>query len=350
MCNILILKPNQMLDKEDFWNMCHNNWHSWGLVVRKGDKLEITKSVPESGEYDPQEVWDAVEKNKKYQRYLHVRHITAGLNNLDNCHPLEVFRDGDKQTLFMHNGTLRDFKSKKTTTSTYGYVREEDDDSGPSDTRNFADQILIPLLKEVGDRDGDVSNPIFQSIIGRLWETNNRGLLISNVGEINHLLINKSEWKSISATDGESTILSANDLYFSEVTRGPEKVRRAEQVRLQQEEERKKQEAQAQAQKGEIVPLKMVPFREKHKFLQLTENLVSLIDSFDITTREGIATLAYLSDEEITELVDKEKTLVPWLISYVLTSFHDLYEDYEELADKKKIAEQYIAKLKKGAA
>lgn len=360
MCNILVFKANQMIDKESFWNMCHNNWHAWGLVVRKKNKLEVIRNIPENDEFNPQEVWDAVEENKQYPRYLHVRHITSGLNSEENCHPLEIYKDGDNQILFMHNGTLKGFKSIKMETNDYGYSRYIDDDSGPSDTRNFAEQVLKPMLSsDMGDGKANIGSPIFQNIVNKLWESGNRGLLITNMGIHTHLMINKSEWKEITATDGVTKVASANELYFKDVTRGPEKLRREEQVRLRQEEERKAklleeqktaEERRKEAALAGITPLKLVPFREKHKFLELTDGVRSVVDSFSLTTRDGLSTLAYLSDEEIAELVKEEPTIIPWLISYLVTSFHDLHEDYKILETKKLVAEKLVSELKKGAA
>ena len=146
MCNILLLKPGQMPYKEEFINMCYNNWHSYGLVVKVDGKLDIKRHVPES-EIDPLELWNLIEKDRQYERLVHVRHTTAGATNLDNCQPFDVFYQEHKgknptNIVFAHNGTLYDYKSKKWDDKGI----QMDDPDGPSDTKNFVDQVLIPFI------------------------------------------------------------------------------------------------------------------------------------------------------------------------------------------------------------
>src|ERR1700751_2562549 len=121
MCNIIILKKDQMPIKNEFVTMCQNNWHSYGLVTKFGDKIDINKKVPENGEVDPEELYKLLERDIEYERILHVRHNTAGATNLENCHPFNVYYDeaNKRNIVFMHNGTMYEFKSKKKSETGY---------------------------------------------------------------------------------------------------------------------------------------------------------------------------------------------------------------------------------------
>src|SRR5690242_17622380 len=146
MCKIVILKKGQMLPFDKLQNAVWNNWHSYGIVVKGPKKFDIFKKVADGddGEISADEIQDILAKNQEFDRFLHVRHNTAGATDEGNTHPMTVYRDKHRQVEFMHNGTLYEYKSKKPSADGKSLV---DDDSGPSDTRNFADEVLIPYLK-----------------------------------------------------------------------------------------------------------------------------------------------------------------------------------------------------------
>lgn len=354
MCNILILEPGQSIEKRKFYNMCYNNWHSWGMVTKVGDRLDVQRHVPESGEIDPEEVWKAVEKDKDYLRFLHVRHTTAGQTDLDNCHPFDVYynQKTGRHVLFMHNGTLHEFKSKKPGTYHNSWI---DDDSGPSDTKNFVDKILIPYVAQAdfGDGIGSLTPSALKVLLGRFWSTGNRGLLISSQDPF--LLLGKSEWKEIESEDGKGTVWSANDLYFENVTRGPEKERRdaAEKERLRLEEEKayekRKEGTQASTTNGPtLTKLSDVNLRAKHPFFGLSEGLSGLLNDWDFygDDRQGRAALAFCTDKELLDLY-KEKDTCIWVMDYMFSDYAQILDDLEKSEDKKQKAELVIAAQKK---
>ncbi len=117
MCNISVFNPGVMPKQDEFFNVCYNNWHSFGLIIKgetdkKKKRFEVVKQTPEK-EIDPSEILELLEENKNFKRILHVRHNTAGATNMENCHPFEVYKDKNRQVWFMHNGTLYEYKSKK---------------------------------------------------------------------------------------------------------------------------------------------------------------------------------------------------------------------------------------------
>lgn len=352
MCNILVLEEGQMIDKDKFWNMCYNNWHSWGLVTKIGDRFDIQRKVPESGEIDPQEVWDACQKDIQYQRFLHVRHTTAGVTDLDNCHPFDVYYDpkSGRQVLFMHNGTLHSFKSMKPSATGSSFIV---DDSGPSDTKNFVDQVLIPYVAQAdfGNGRGDITSSALKILLSKFWATQNRGILISSKDPF--LLLGRGEWKEIKADDETSTVWSANDLYFDRVTRGPEFERRqeAEKVRLRLEEEAK-QSSKEETEKTRITLTKVSDLDRRkgvdHPYFGLTESLSEILSDWDFydEDRQGRAALAYATDKELEELHAQKDTCI-WVMNYMFSDYATVVDELEQTEAAKKRGELVIAAQKK---
>ena len=353
MCNILVLEPGQMIPKQKFINMCYNNWHAWGLVTKIDGTLDIQRHVPENGEIDPEEVWKAVEKDIDHQRFLHVRHMTAGTNDIENCHPFDVYYDpkSGRQVVFMHNGTLYDYKSKKPGATGYAMV---DDDSGPSDTKNFVDRILTPYVAQAdfGNGIADLTAFPLKLLLAKFWASSNRGILISS--DQDFLLLGRHEWKEIKAVD-DSSVWSANDLYFDNVTRGPEHDRRekAEQERLRLENEKRAQEVLSKGKETssshpEIVKLSDVRTRGRHPFFDLSEGVSNILNDWDFygDDREGRSALAYLTDAELEDLY-KEKDTMIWVFNFLAQDYAVMHDEMTILQDKKEKAELVIAAMKK---
>lgn len=356
MCVIMILKPGQMPPLDYLENATYNNWHSWGLVTRVNGLLDIQRVVPDTGEVCPKEVWDALERDREHERILHLRHTTAGETNLENCHPFDVFYSKDKkkgvrQVVFMHNGTLHPFKSRKT--NQYGSLI--DDDSGPSDTKNFVDQILIPLLSatDFGEGRGDITNPFIYKMIKAQWSGDNRGILIAN--DQTPLLI--GNWKKIEPVkdDPETHFLASNDSYFDKVIRGPEYDRRKKA-----EEERKRKETEERSSRTfsgaavqsdrQITSLKDLRFERQEEF-SVTLPLLKALGDFRIYDREFSTKLGYATKKEIEELLtDGYKDTASFnelihLIDHVFADYACLYEEYKTLE-----SEKFVLKRKHDAA
>src|SRR5690606_17004863 len=110
---------------------------------------------------------------------------------------------------------------------------EKDDPDGPSDTKNFVDQVLIPYTASMdfGGGAGDIQNEHYKKLINKFWPaSSNRGVLIASDNPAFFI----DSWKEISDGDGDK-FLASNDDYFDKVIRGPEHERR-----LVREEEEKK--------------------------------------------------------------------------------------------------------------
>jgi hypothetical protein len=338
MCNILLLKPGQMIPQEDFWNMCYNNWHSYGLITKVDGKLDVQKHVPESGEIDPQVLWDLVKRDIEYERILHVRHNTAGATNIENCHPLPIYYDPKtgKQIEFMHNGTLYQYKSQKLS-STGALV---DDPDGPSDTANFATQIIQPLVagSNFGTGKGDIHNDFFKKIIREFWpSTGNRGILIAN-DQASFLF---GDWKKTKAEDG-SDVITANTEYFASVVRGPEHTRR-EAVKKEAEEKRRRENPGSSTPVG-VTRVDLFNFKGQTTPFELPSSVKHIFDDWNVWSREGSAALGCLTKDELAELyLDKDTTL--HLMDWVFTDYYNLYEEFLEIEEDKEKATKYIATM-----
>lgn len=350
MCNILVLKPGQMpLERHEFDNMCRNNWHSYGLVTIVDGRLDIKRKVPESGEIDPDEIWDLLLKDRDLSRILHVRHTTAGLTNLENCHPFDVFyqeRKGKtpKQVVFMHNGTLYEFKSKKFDNKGISV----DDDSGPSDTQNFVQRVLTPYLSasDFGNGKGDIQAPLFQILVRKFWPTtSNRGILIAN--DQDPLIL--GDWKTMKAADG-SDILSSNSDYFTSVIRGPAKER--------MEEERRKREATFPSSKkagtniipfkGDITPYTMFDFtkNKRHGAFDLKGSLKDILDDWNVWDRGTAINLGFATQAELKDIYNAGEKDCVILMDWIFTDYMQMYEEMNEIEDKHQKASNMIASLK----
>lgn len=317
MCAIIYLKSGQMPPLEMLSNAVYNNWHSYGLVVRKNKKLQVTKKVPET-EVDPAEVFKLLQDNIESERFLHLRHNTAGATSEENAHPMTVYKGKNRQVEFMHNGTMHLYKSRKTVNGV-----TSDDDDGPSDTRNFADRVLIPYLSafDAGNGKGDISSGLFQELVKRFWPTSdNRGVLISS--DQPPLFIDT--WHEV-GPEG-SKFKASNNLYFDKVTRGPEYTRRS----LREEAQKK---SKSPTGTTNIAALKDYKIGEKHDFFSLSSNLCNITSDWDVYDRPGAVALGYATREELDELYKDEKNC-KIIMDWVFTDYAHLYEEFQELAVK----------------
>ena len=200
MCNILALAPGSKLNDKSFFNMVMNNRDGWGLVTLNDGKMEVRKEFSEKGN-DPEAIGRIIEEMKDHTRFLHVRYNTVGKSNELNAHPFTVYNGSNNTRIeFMHNGTLSDFRPGA--------------GSDSSDTRNFAENFLAPLL-ERWHTDGELANledPFLKELLKKYFPHNNRGLLISN----KHKPLYLGNWSTVKGEDGED-IPTSNTDYFSYV-------------------------------------------------------------------------------------------------------------------------------------
>lgn len=346
MCVILHLVPDVMPTASQLECACYNNWHSYGLVTIIGNKLDIKKVVPESGEVDPVEVYDLLSKNIKHERFLHLRHNTAGATSLENCHPFTVFKSKKREVVFMHNGTFYPFISKRTTPS--GAI--VDDPDGPSDTKNFVDQIIAPYMAamDFGNGHGDIGHPLFRSVITKNWSGSNRGVLIAN----DQPAVFFDTWKRIKGKGGDFG--ASNDDYFDKITRGPEKERREELAKAKVEAERSARTKPLQKEQDTLVQIQPLSnFRKepgsRHPFYSLSESLVTVLNDWDVYDRSGAVALGFADKDELAELYENKDDCLT-VMDWVFTDYTLMFEELLKLEEQKDAATKLIATLKNEVA
>lgn len=345
MCVIIHLKPKQMIDKEALENACYNNWHSYGLVTKVDGKLDIKRKLPKNGEIDPEEIHKLLVKDLDHERFLHVRHNTAGATNKANTHPFDVYYDEKtgEQIVFMHNGTLYEYKSKKWVDN-----RSVDDDDGPSDTKNFVDRILIPMTaSDFGEGHANLHNRFFKTVLDRFWPAtgSNRGLLISAKQDV----LKIGDWKEF-----EGLSVSNTD-YFEKVTRGPELARRVEREKEEQarvEEARRKEREKNRSTVFQvdstgttaIRQFNGVPIESQGDLFELSESLANIFGDWDSWDRDGMVALGYATKQELEQLYgDKKNCLIA--MDLVFTEFAKMHKDLDEQKEKLLKAQKHIEKM-----
>lgn len=341
MCNIMILKPGQMPSKKHLKNAVANNWHSYGLVTKVDGKLDIRRKVAEGlaedGEenmIDWEEVYNLLLDDIMYERYLHLRYVTAGANNAQNCQPVDIFYDGESHVVFMHNGTFESYKSRVYDSQKGKWV---EDLEGPSDTVNFANRVIIPYTSSTnfGTGKADINHDLYKRLIRAFWPNDSRGLLIHSKQEA----VTFGVWKKLpnDTSTGDGEILTSNDTYFDDVVRGP--VLNREIRRKELEEARLRAENKLVEEKGGvrgIAPLKDFNFQHKHGFFQLSDSVTKIADELQLYDREGATALGYCSWEELRELYQSETDCM-FVMDWVFTDYAKMYD---ELRDEKKKVEK----------
>ena len=344
MCVIIYLKPKQMMPFDMLKNACHNNWHSYGIVTKLDDGLDIKRVLPETddgycGEVDAEEVFKHLQDDVDYPRFLHLRHNTAGATSIENTHPFDVYYKGGKngrQVVFMHNGTLYDYKSKKLN----AMGASVDDPDGKSDTANFVEEVLTPLLASTnfGNGNGDIENDFIAKTIRKYWSSANRGVLISSNQE--PLFIDA--WKTV-GPEGDK-FLASNDDYFDEVKRGPEHARRLAQEAREKAAREAVATSPVRSGPKEIVKMQDYNFDTTQKFFTLSGSLRNICNDWDVYDRPHTVALGYATRDELEKLYAvKDECL--YIMDYIFTDYAQLYKEHLELEERHKKASKHIEKL-----
>jgi len=277
MCVILDILPGTTVPKEKLFNAAANNWHSWGLVIVKDEKLEAIQRVPKNADLpeskwrspdiggcwqDVEEIYKLLADNINARRYLHFRHATKGHIDLDNCHPFIVFQDEDRTVCMMHNGQFN---------GNYGYNLDRDGDAmisgvkwacgAPSDTKDFIEKHIIVPLDQFAD--GDYTDPIFKEhyLDNLMKEKNGQSKVIFIANDLPSVKYGYGWIDFVDTETKELKYQTSNNEYFDRVKRGP--------LFLQQEDERLRKIREENAQKAKEEPEKdnvvIVPYQQ-HMF------------------------------------------------------------------------------------
>ncbi len=321
MCNIFWLSSGVMPKEEEFYNCVYNNWHGYGLITKVGKALDVKREVPE--ENDPKMLWDLLKDNLEYERFLHLRHATAGDLSLDNAHPFPVISSNKGDVWFMHNGALPGMDPKQIAT-----IPKDDPREKWSDTRYWVETFLTPYLGSL--KTVDIHDATLKKIVGMAWAANNRGILISSTQKAATL----GAWVTMKGENDE-IYYSANDTYFKNVERGPEKLRR-DKIRAEA--------AAKEVSNSNVIPFgdgKQGKLRSEHftKVYGVTPQFKTIINDPELYEDSNLEFLCNLSPLELYHLIDKldanpeEKDSVHFF-GYILNAIHEKIAENRQLHRK----------------
>jgi predicted glutamine amidotransferase len=113
MCVIINKDPGIELPFAKIQSACHVNSDGWGMSVIDRGKMETIKDYDSRGN-DPDTIAKFLETAKDQRVFLHLRFVTAGAKDKDNCHPFESldYKKHGFGVNFMHNGTVYAFKEQ----------------------------------------------------------------------------------------------------------------------------------------------------------------------------------------------------------------------------------------------
>ena len=350
MCSIIHLPPGTMFPEEKLKNAIYNNPHGWGIILLDSEnkKIEVKKGFPKTmetdkhpKECDPKKIIKILKDNMDIDRFLHVRNKSQGEINIENTHPFSVYNSNSRQVYFMHNGTLQDYKPKTTTYTYYNNVRVDDpkeggEDQTRSDSLNFAERFLQPLLVRVSGENGhgDIKDEFIEKLINKSWGSDyNRGLLVSN--EQGPLYIGRWKKKIFKDSEGKDVeFLVSNDDYFDELKRGPEYERRkAEEKKIKEAKEEEERQARISRfreannvtggsgrfdptknngqiigsgtqHKKEVKPVRLIDFRKRNTIENAA--LQKLLRDKDLT--KGLEHLANMTSLEVSRFAELAKS------------------------------------------
>lgn len=337
MCVICVLEPGYTLPFELLSYACHNNPHGYGIIIKRKEGLDIRKALSEEGN-DPEEIYKILKDNEDAERILHVRWKTQGDVSEENTQPFEVFDQmvtvGKKKVrrhiAFAHNGTLGMYTPPYTHQQTQGKPV-------PSDSLNFARQVLVPFLPIMHGQEGkaDINDPFVQLMLDKYWTaTGNRGILVCN--NLPSYLFAKNSWEEIETSeviDGVEVtgkFLASNDDYFEKLVRGPLFEKQKKEKEEQEAKERASRSAFSQAPKVPDFLTHAPTFYEQYAF---SEGFSDILEDYDMYRSEGYIQLANLSYAEWFNMVSKAKP-------------DDISSMFMYLTDYLRIAHNEIDKLK----
>ena len=129
MCLIVVKPKNSKsyLNYERFCMALNTNPHSIGILYKKDNKIKVKKFIKPKD--IKKKIFNIIKNKDEYA--IHFRYATHGSIDTKNCHPFRVV-DG---LYLMHNGIL----------SKYGDMNKTQ-----SDTRNFIDYYLRPIIEKYG--------------------------------------------------------------------------------------------------------------------------------------------------------------------------------------------------------
>jgi hypothetical protein len=340
MCVILEIQPGVTIPHDHLYHAIHNNEDGYGLVIKHKETLEVIKACPEGGT-TVEAITYLLDKNVNHLRYLHLRHRTEGEINLENCHPYTIYEKDGIQIEFMHNGTMHEFAPDKEIKDavTQKITRHADT---RSDSRIFADQILIPLIESL--REPNYCSPINIRLISKMWPVaSNRGLIISN--KYPTLILNPPDWKKIvvKGLNGSPDVefRASNDTYFDNLVRGRlfdklEKIKKEKEAEERAKSSSKFPTSTNYTYSAGAWPLTRLKDLDFAPNTFLGDKVCDILSDYDLQCDHGLAQLANLTEVELSHLVEKAPEETVGLLLLLTGTYKAVYDEFQLLESKLK--------------
>lgn len=346
MCAIFQLRPGYTLPFNMLRNSVYNNPHGYGIIIKKDKKLKVIKELPPEGN-DPNKIYEILKKNEDAERFVHVRWKTQGDISESNLHPFQVFKHKGREIWFMHNGTLHQYNPPYVHAMSQAPVNEPT----RSDSRKFAEVVLEPILQKVLGANGlgDYNDEVVQEIIEKYWSTGNKGLLIGT--DLDPYFLGFPSWSTIKTSEivNEEEVtgefFASNNDYFTELKRGPiyDQIKAA---REKEEQERRQAAARANPTRtsvpSNVQELSSPAWLER---FSLTEEIVDILEDYDMFSPEGYIALSNLTLYELQALVEKSPEGAATMLLYLTDFLRKATEDLIQSEEKHTKATKIIATL-----
>ena len=186
MCLIIKTDLTKPIPEKLLKHMSEKNSDGWGMMWIANNELMIEKSIRPFVD-----LWNAYEARKQWNPIIHLRWKTHGDLTQKNAHPFYC----GFGIFLMHNGMVN---APITTDNTY------------SDTWNFIESWLKPLLKSVTNPHNFIRSTTFKSILEHEIGYNNRIVLGDRGGFIT---FNESQWHTIKNPHTEVEGLLVSNTY-----------------------------------------------------------------------------------------------------------------------------------------
>ena len=184
MCVILYKKANHLIERWRLESAVKVNPDGWGYSIPDGEGKLFTRRQYDARGNNIDIIQRTIEKYKNKEMYIHLRFKTQGELSLLNCHPFTVLtkKKHGIDIQFMHNGSITNFNDRK---------------DPRSDTKQFVDIILTPLLERILTYQPSPEQAIFDDLLPEILEKyagySNKFVLLDGYGA--NLIINEKQGK-----------------------------------------------------------------------------------------------------------------------------------------------------------
>lgn len=345
MCSIVQLLSGTMIDYEYLFNAMHNNEHGIGVLLKANGKIYTKKELPVKVDVD--KFYKYLEENKDVERWFHLRNCSSGDVSKANVQPIQVYHSSKRDVFFMHNGTI--MNTQLVPESQKSLIDIDINDNKLSDSVRFAMSKIAPVLLRTKGQNGmaDIEDPFVQEILINRWQYGHgRGVLISS--DQNPLLLNSANWEKIKNKDG-TEFLASNDDYFKELKRGTlydERKREREAKEAKNTSIVKVNEQNSMFKKNgrDIHSIEYPPF---HHTLGLSEQVMDMLEEYDLYSPEGYIALGYIDKSELYEMFKENPYDATTMFIYLTSYLKDATISQQELVKLLAKTNRELADIKK---